>query len=132
MYCRQCGCEMNEGQDYCIKCGFAKGKGSSFCPTCGVEVLPEQDVCVNCGMSLAKNFKNQPTTSTKSKLLAGLLQILLPFGIGRFYLGYTAIGVLQILVAIFTCGVGVLWSLIDGIMILCGKVNDPEGLPLDD
>jgi TM2 domain-containing membrane protein YozV len=56
--------------------------------------------------------------SEKSKIVAGLLQILLPFGIGRFYIGDTKIGVLQLLVSIFTCGIGGLWSLIDGILIL--------------
>ena len=65
--------------------------------------------------------------------MAGLLGILLgPIGVGRFYLGYTAIGVLQIVVTICTCGLGGLWGFIDGILILCGTVNDPEGLPLDD
>src|SRR6478752_4730177 len=33
--------------------------------------------------------------SDKSKLVAGLLQIFLPFGIGRFYLGDTKTGVWQ-------------------------------------
>jgi hypothetical protein len=56
--------------------------------------------------------------SEKQKLVAGLLQILLPFGIGRFYMGDTSTGVWQLLVAIFTCGLGSLWSLIDGILIL--------------
>ena len=41
-------------------------------------------------------------------------------------------GILQIVVTIFTCGIGSLWGVIDGILILCGKVDDPDGLPLDD
>jgi TM2 domain-containing membrane protein YozV len=69
--------------------------------------------------------------SDKSKLTAGLLQILLgSFGIGRFYLGYTTIGILQIVVTWFTCGLGGLWPLIDGIMIITGKVPDAEGRTL--
>jgi TM2 domain-containing membrane protein YozV len=56
--------------------------------------------------------------SDKSKIVAGLLQILLPFGIGRFYIGDTKTGVLQLIVAVVTCGIGGLWSLIDGILIL--------------
>lgn len=59
--------------------------------------------------------------SEKTKLIAGLLQILLPFGIGRMYLGFTGIGVAQLAVTFLTCGFGALWSVIDGIMIL---VND--------
>ena len=38
--------------------------------------------------------------SDKSKLVAGLLQILLPFGIGRFYIGDTKIGVIQLVVTL--------------------------------
>ncbi len=56
--------------------------------------------------------------SDKQKLVAGLLQILLPFGIGRFYIGDTKTGVWQLIVAVITCGIGGLWSLIDGILIL--------------
>src|SRR5690349_22069670 len=36
--------------------------------------------------------------SDKQKLIAGLLNILLPFGIGRFYIGDTGTGVAQLLV----------------------------------
>ena len=44
--------------------------------------------------------------SDKSKLAAGLLEILLgSFGVGRFYLGYTGIiGIAQIAVTWLTCG----------------------------
>ncbi|MGO4614634.1 NINE protein [Nocardia sp. 2YAB30] len=71
--------------------------------------------------------------SDKQKLIAGLLQIFLgSFGVGRFYLGYTGLGVAQLLVTIVTCGLGGIWGLIDGIMILVGKVPDPNGRPLRD
>ena len=68
--------------------------------------------------------------SDKSKLIAGLLNILLPFGIGRFYMGDTKTGVWQLIVAIVTCGVGSLWSFIDGIIILATDSKDPQGRPL--
>lgn len=68
--------------------------------------------------------------SDKSKLTAGLLQLFLGwFGVGRFYLGYTTIGVLQLCFNWLTCG---LWGLIDGIMILVGNVPDPQGRVLRD
>jgi TM2 domain-containing membrane protein YozV len=71
--------------------------------------------------------------SDKSKMVAGLLQIFLGgLGIGRFYLGYTTIGVLQIVVTIFTFGIGAIWPFVDGIMILLGKVPDAEGRVLRD
>ncbi|WP_198407237.1 TM2 domain-containing protein [Nocardia terpenica] len=79
-----------------------------------------------------RNVYGEPY-SDKSKLAAGLLQIFLGFfGVGRFYLGYTGLGVAQLVVSILTCGVGHIWGLIDGIMILAGKVRDPDGRPLQD
>jgi TM2 domain-containing membrane protein YozV len=42
-------------------------------------------------------------------------------GLGRIYLGYTALGVLQI-VASF-CGIGYIWSIVDGILMLTGQVK---------
>ena len=69
----------------------------------------------------------------KSRLTAGLLGIFLGgLGVHRFYLGYTSIGVLQILVTIATCGIGGLWGIIEGILILGGNgiKTDAEGRPL--
>ncbi|MGA8988744.1 TM2 domain-containing protein [Aeromicrobium sp.] len=68
--------------------------------------------------------------SEKQKLIAGLLQILLPLGIGRFYIGNTGLGVAQLLVTIFTCGIGALWPFIDGIVMLTGDPKDAQGRPL--
>ena len=69
----------------------------------------------------------------KSRLTAGLLGIFLgAFGVHRFYLGFTSIGVLQILVTIATCGVGGLWGIIEGGLILGGSgiTTDADGRPL--
>jgi hypothetical protein len=69
--------------------------------------------------------------SDKSRLVAGLLQVFLGgLGIGRFYLGYSTIGALQIVATVFTCGIGAVWPLIDGIMILMGNVPDAQGRTL--
>jgi TM2 domain-containing membrane protein YozV len=68
--------------------------------------------------------------SDKQKLVAGLLQILIPLGIGRFYIGDTKIGVWQLVVTILTCGIGGLWPFIDGIIILATDSKDVNGLPL--
>ena len=71
--------------------------------------------------------------SDKSKLTAGLLQLFLGgFGVGRFYLGYTNIGIAQICVTLVTCGLGNIWGLIDAIMMLTDKVPDAQGRTLRD
>ncbi len=68
--------------------------------------------------------------SDKSKVVAGVLQLVLPFGVGRFYMGDTQTGVLQLVVAVLTCGIGGLWSFIDGILILTGNPVDAYQRPL--
>jgi len=70
----------------------------------------------------------------KSKIAAGLLGLFLGgWGIHRFYLGFTKIGIIQIVVTILTCGLGGLWGVIEGIMILAGKMNvDAQGRQLKD
>jgi TM2 domain-containing membrane protein YozV len=68
--------------------------------------------------------------SDKQKLVAGLLQILIPLGIGRMYAGHVGLGVGQLVVTIVTCGIGALWPFIDGIVMLAGDSKDGNGLPL--
>jgi TM2 domain-containing membrane protein YozV len=68
--------------------------------------------------------------SDKSKVVAGLLQIFLPFGIGRFYIGDNKIGVIQLVVTVLTCGIGGLWGLIDGIIMLATDSKDVNGYML--
>lgn len=68
--------------------------------------------------------------SDKSKLIAGLLQILVPIGIGRFYTGHVGLGIAQLAVTIVTCGLGALWPFIDGILILVNGGTDAQGRPL--
>ena len=71
--------------------------------------------------------------SDKSKVVAGVLGIALGgFGAGRFYTGHTGIAVAQLLVSIFTCGLGHFWGLIDGIMILANGGTDAQGRVLRD
>jgi len=66
--------------------------------------------------------------SDKSKLVAGLLQILIPLGIGRMYMGQTGLGIAQLVVTLVTCGVGALWPFIDGIVILASDApKDADG-----
>ncbi|MFZ3558374.1 TM2 domain-containing protein [Streptomyces sp. BH055] len=72
--------------------------------------------------------------SDKTKLAAGLLGIFLGFfGAGRFYTGHTGIAVAQLIVSIVTCGLGSVWGLIDGIMMLAGgNATDAQGRLLRD
>lgn len=68
--------------------------------------------------------------SDRSRVVAGVLQIVLPLGIGRMYLGYVGMGITQLILT--PCfGIGSLWSFIDGILMLCGSPQtDGMGRPL--
>ena len=71
--------------------------------------------------------------SDKQKIVAGILQLALgSFGAGRFYTGHTGIAIAQIAVSWLTCGIGAIWPMIDGVMMLVGNVPDSDGRPLRD
>ncbi|MUM18940.1 NINE protein [Mycobacterium sp. CBMA271] len=88
----------------------------------------------------AAPFGRNPATgqpySDKSKLVAGLLQLLglVGFvGFGRIYLGQTLLGVIQLVVGLATFTVGaIIWAIIDAILIFGGKVRDKDGRELRD
>jgi len=84
-------------------------------------------------MDPAAPYGRHPLTgeplSDKSKVVAGLLQLFLPIGIGRLYAGHTGIGIAQLLLTVFF-GIGVIWAFIDGIVILAGRPTDRHGRPL--
>ncbi|MCA1189763.1 MULTISPECIES: DUF1707 domain-containing protein [Saccharopolyspora] len=84
---------------------------------------------------MPRNPYEDVALSDKSKLGAGLLQILLPFGVGRFYTGHTGIAVAQLLLftlgGLIFCGLGtiasIIWCVIDGIVILSTESTDSNG-----
>jgi len=133
-----------------------------ICPQCNQSAPLSAKQCSACGHMFRTQFTPPPdrttmvsppgwqasgygapyTVAQKSRLAAGLLGIFLGhLGIHRFYLGYTAIGVVQLLMTLVfswvTCGITFLaaavWGLIEGIMILAGGIAyDATGSPLGD
>ncbi len=135
MFCRNCGEEVNDQAVMCVTCGCSPKSGSKFCQNCKGETDPAAVVCVNCGVKLAgMTPAEMAPADAKSKLAAGLLGIFLGgFGIHRFYLGFTGIGVAQIAVTLVTCGIGAIWGFIEGILILTGSIDrDADEQPLKD
>ncbi|MBX3394034.1 MAG: TM2 domain-containing protein [Phycisphaerae bacterium] len=73
---------------------------------------------------------------TRSRIAAGLLGIFFGgFGIHRFYLGYTGVGLLMLFLSVigggltvgYSCGFVGLWGFIEGIICLCGGMKDADG-----
>lgn len=70
--------------------------------------------------------------SWRNRWVAGALGVLLgSFGVHRFYLGHTGVGILMIVLCVFTAGiVPGIWGFIEGILCFCGAMRDVDGLPL--
>jgi hypothetical protein len=68
----------------------------------------------------------------KDWLTALLLSIFLGLlAVDRFYLGYTGLGVLKLVISVFTCGIaGWVWWIIDIILIANGSLRDAQGRPM--
>ncbi len=109
-----------------------------FCKNCGKEIDDQAVVCVHCGVAVNPAAIANADPNAKSKLVGGLLGIFLgSIGVHNFYLGYTGKAVAQLLITVLTCGAGSavsgVWGLVEGIMILCGKIAvDGKGNPLKD
>ncbi|MCU0231084.1 MAG: TM2 domain-containing protein [Acidobacteria bacterium] len=107
-----------------------------FCSYCGKELPPYAVVCIGCGGAAprppgARSAAPEIGPQTKSRLGAGLLGIFLgALGVHRFYLGFTGIGLAQLLLTVLSplsCGVSWLiaaaWGFIEGILILVGAID---------
>ncbi len=144
MYCRNCGTEItNNDAVICVSCGTKVGMGTNYCGNCGKQIMPNSEVCLSCGSSTKQKA---PAVGAKSKIVAGLLGIFLgAFGVHNFYLGYTQKAVIQlvgtivgfilscIVIGVFVVSGIAIWGLIEGIMILCGKIDtDGQGNPIGD
>jgi TM2 domain-containing membrane protein YozV len=116
---------------YCPQCGGQVPDGSSICPSCGTALSQTRAVTTLPPRALDGGGRIDP--QAKSKVVAGLLGIFVGgFGVHRFYLGYTKLGVIQLVVSILTCGLGSLWGLVEGILIIAGSriTTDAEGRSL--
>ena len=113
----------------------------NYCRNCGAKLDFSENFCHNCGTKIHSQTSggtNTVVNGQKSKFIAGILAILLgSLGIHNFYLGYTGKAVAQLLISVLTCGAGAavtgIWGVIEGIMLLCGKIDkDGKGNPLKD
>lgn len=144
MNCENCGASIQPNATHCRKCGSAVPQVAQAPPAAQqvaqqpVNVIIQQAPAAGQVQQAPPGGQVQVGAPVKSKITAGLLGILLgAFGIHRFYLGYTGIGLAQLLITVLTCGYGGIisgtWGLIDGIRILTGSIDrDAQGRALKD
>lgn len=117
----------------CNKCGERVPDESRYCMYCGSRVNKIQYYNDDNNTSLKSYYRDIDIGpgNPKSKTTAGLLGVFLgAFGIHRFYLGYTGVGIAQIVVSVLTCIIGgAIWGFIEGLCILCDTAitTDSEG-----
>ena len=122
----------------CTNCGSEISNDAKFCSVCGSPAPVQNGGAENAAPNYqnpAPNYQNAlPNAAPKSRLLAGLLGLLLGgIGVHNFYLGNTTRAVIQIVVSRVTCGIGAVWGFVEGILILCRQINtDAYGIPLKD
>ncbi len=117
MYCNKCGAQLPDDAKYCNVCGNMVQRQSA----------PEEKTYVFQG-----TVTPEEQMSTRSKMVAGLLGIFVgAFGVHNFYLGKIGRGVAQIALTLCSCGIGSIWGFIEGILILCDRIDtDADGKKL--
>lgn len=109
------------------------------CPSCSKRIKPWRVVAAARAAAAADAVKKTPPSamrtdgySMRNRWIAGALAILLgPFGVHRFYMGFTGVGILQ---ALLTVGsffvlypVVLVWAFIEGVLCFCGTMRDVDG-----
>jgi len=109
-----------------------------FCSACGNALIATAAICPKCGTAVAKpGYYSSPgtpvtgsPTGERDWLTALLLSIFVGYlGVDRFYTGHTGLGIAKLLLTVL-CGVGLVWWLLDIVMIATGSFRDFEGRPL--
>ncbi len=113
---------------------------AKFCENCGNEIKEGADICIKCGKIINKTGATFSDPNAKSRIAAGLLAFFLgSLGVHNFYLGYVGKAVTQLLLTVvgWILIVGPIasgiWALVEAIMILTGSIStDATGKALRD
>ncbi len=105
---------------YCTKCGAVNDESAQYCVTCQAPLSavsgyqPMQSV--NQGAGAMTDWK---AMGADKKIVAGICAIVLGWaGVHKFILGYTAEGVIQLVIGLLTCGLSNIIGIVEGIIYL--------------
>lgn len=76
MYCRTCGCKLDENAEVCMECGCKPLTGKSYCQNCGAKTIEQQELCIQCGVLLKSTISdksNQPISMIQAILIIALV-----------------------------------------------------------
>lgn len=113
---------------------------AKFCVNCGAELNDEQDVCLKCGVRVKNGKMANDNYSDKSKITAALLAFFIGyFGVHNFYLGYNGKAITQLLLSVLgivfsatiiglVVGIPMImvsstWAFIESILLFTGNIN---------
>ena len=117
MFCRNCAHELSGDTVFCVGCGQRPLLGTRYCSSCGAETFPTTEVCAKCGARVVRVSDKDLSTTVLLSFFLGL------FGVDRFYLGYTGLGILKLL-TLGGCGA---WAIVDLVLIILKKLPDAQG-----
>lgn len=129
------------------------------CPTCQTPAPPNAIRCSTCGHLFSSAYSTQvgqtpypraqapapgaASTDPNRWLIAMLLAFFIgPFGVHRFYMGYTTIGVVMLtfeLIGLATACIAVgfvilavihIWAFVEFVLICCNSIPMADGTPL--
>ena len=90
-----------------------KSEPEKYCSSCGKGIKEQAEICPHCGV----RQKPAPTAVASKRVAAAILAILLgAFGVHKFYLGETGLGVLYL--CFFWTGIPTIVGIIEGIIYL--------------
>lgn len=122
--CPKCGNAVSEQDAFCPNCGN-KLHMQEYCPSCGAKLEENQKFCPSCGRQVISQPVQTTSGDTDKKLVTGLFAIFLGcLGIQYFYLGKTTAGILSIVIALCSCGIWGVVTLIQGILMLTMTEED--------
>jgi len=95
-----------------------------------VDFMPEEDGSATSVGPVGAYL--QDIRAVKNHYIAGALGLILGLvGMHRFYLGFYWLGIMQIAVTYLSGGYGVVWGVVEGVLLLTGHMHkDAKGRPL--